>query len=284
MNRLLAICAASLVAAVTATGQERDKPEPAAAEPVRALADRDPARRAAAAWDLARRGEADEDTARALEKALADESRSVRGRATLALWRTVKPPVQRVLPGLLAARNDPDEAVRAAADEAWAEIGPGVRAAMPFVKRSLAAGTDPQTQQKAVEALGKPGLEAVPAILDALADEQPGAVNNYAMAYWQVRTGYSYVAPSNNRFRDTAVQALAKVGPGVVPTLDEALADRSPTVREVAATALGRLGADAKPAVPTLIGLFKDRDPAVRCGPPRRSANSDRRSRRPSPP
>jgi HEAT repeat protein len=135
---------------------------------------------------------------------------------------------------------------------------------MPFVKRSLAAGTDPQAQQKAAEALSKPGLEAVPAILDALADDQPGAVNNYATVYRQVRTGYSFVAPSNNRFRDAAVQALAKVGPAVVPTLDEALADRSPTVREVAATALGRLGADAKPAVPTLIGLFQDRDPAVR--------------------
>src|SRR5262249_54481319 len=78
------------------------------------------------------------------------------------------------------------------------------------------------------------------------------------------------------RFPDTAVQALVKIGPGTVPTLDEALRDGSPAAREVAATALGRMGGAARPALPTLIALFRDRDPGVRM----RAAEAAARARR----
>jgi len=262
VNKFLAIWAATLAATGWVhSARAEDPPVP---DLVRALKDADPERRAGAAWALAGREEPGDEATAALRAALADKSRAVRARAAVALCRAGKPDIGAVLPGLMIARNDPEEAVRATADEIWTGTGPGVRAAMPFVKRSLTAGSDPQAQPKAVEALSKPGLEAVPAILDALAEEraagQPGVVYSRRV----LPRSRPYPTPSGNRFHDTAIQALAKMGAAVVPTLDEALGDRAPTIRESAATALGRLGAEAKPAVPTLIGLFKDRDPAVR--------------------
>src|SRR5262249_27591739 len=129
------------VAAQTREKASDDRP---VAELIRGLReDRDPADRARAADALRQRGEDAREAAAALTEALADVNRMVRGGAALALWHVERPAVKQVLPGLLIARNDADEAVRAAAAEAWAEIGPGVRAALPFLKRSLAAGRDP---------------------------------------------------------------------------------------------------------------------------------------------
>ena len=98
-------------------GRRRNAPRPDA---------RRPGLLCRSAWELAG-GDAGVEAVKALRAALADESRAVRGRAAVALWRTTKPAVADVLPGLLAARGDADEGVRAAADEVWAEIGTGVR-------------------------------------------------------------------------------------------------------------------------------------------------------------
>jgi HEAT repeat protein len=225
---------------------------------VERLADTDAAVRAAAARELIDRDNLPADVVAALRRAVTDPDRLVHGRAAVALWTADPKGLKDLLPGLLAARNDPDEAVRAKADAAWAEVGPGVRAALPFVRRALATGNDPQAQPKAVEALARPGLAAVPALLDAVAEERPGPFG--------AAPRVSRVVPlvPLDRFPDTAVQALVNIGPDAVPTLAGALGDGSPAVREVAAVALGRLGLAARPALPALIALFRDRDPVVR--------------------
>src|SRR5262245_9827247 len=157
--------AASILWALCTYGRSEDRTSPpAVTNLVESLKKSAAHGRAQAALELGRRDDLDADAKAALRQALADENRTVRGRAAVALWRLDRPPLKEALPALLAARNDADETIRTAADEAWAEIGPGVRAAMPFVRKSLA--TNVQEMQKAVAALSQPGLDAVPAILD----------------------------------------------------------------------------------------------------------------------
>ena len=150
LRHLARLAAAALMLFALCTYGRSDGPasRPAVADLVRSLKQADGNGRAQAAAELGQRDDLDADGKDALRKALADENRAVRGRAAVALWRLDRPPLKDVLPGLLAARNDADESVRAAADEAWAEIGPGVRAAMPFVRKSLA--TDGQAMPKAI--------------------------------------------------------------------------------------------------------------------------------------
>jgi HEAT repeat protein len=187
------------------------------------------------------------------------------GRAAVVSWHLGANPAA-VGPGLMAARRDPDPAVRRVANRIWAEAGAGTRAALPFVRRSLATPTDPQAVAKAAEALAKPGFAAVPAVLDAVAEEPaPDRMNrSYAAELVGVVSSPSAVVPLADRFHEAAARALAKLSPAVVPTLVAALDEPSAAVREVAASALGRLGEAARPAVPPLIGRFADRDAGVR--------------------
>ncbi|MFO0849315.1 MAG: sister chromatid cohesion protein PDS5 [Gemmataceae bacterium] len=216
-----------------------------------------------------------------LRAALKDESRSVRAKAAVELFRSQGAPVADLLPGLLAGRSDSDPAVRAAADAAWAGIGPGVRASLPFVRRSLAAGADPQGAKKAADGFAKAGLDAVPGLLDALADEKPTQAGAFVSPRLRVTPLARPVSgPSGGASRLTEAVALTFValGPPAIPTLTEALADDNPVVREVAATVIGRMATppsprDARPreltdalrpTLPALIARFRDPDPGVR--------------------
>jgi HEAT repeat protein len=64
--------------------------------------------------------------------------------------------------------------------------------------------------------------------------------------------------------RETAADALARIGPPALPALIDALRDRNPDVRNRAAQALARMGPPAKPAVPELIVALHDSDWQVR--------------------
>jgi HEAT repeat protein len=64
-----------------------------------------------------------------------------------------------------------------------------------------------------------------------------------------------------------ASTALGKIGPearAAVPALTRALQDRDEDVRREAASALGRLGPDARAAVADLVALLKDQRKPVR--------------------
>jgi len=59
---------------------------------------------------------------------------------------------------------------------------------------------------------------------------------------------------------EAAADALARIGTQAVPALVEALHDRKPRVRELAAMALARMGPEAETSVPELIVALQDPD------------------------
>jgi HEAT repeat protein len=64
--------------------------------------------------------------------------------------------------------------------------------------------------------------------------------------------------------KETAVDALGRIGESAVPTLITALSDSNPRVRAQAGRALARMGAAGKDAVPTLMERLDDPDEDVR--------------------
>ncbi|HEY1601981.1 MAG TPA: HEAT repeat domain-containing protein [Pirellulales bacterium] len=64
--------------------------------------------------------------------------------------------------------------------------------------------------------------------------------------------------------KETAVDALGRIGESAVPTLITALSDANPRVRAQAGRALARMGAAGKDAVPTLMERLDDPDEDVR--------------------
>lgn len=66
--------------------------------------------------------------------------------------------------------------------------------------------------------------------------------------------------------RETAADALARIGDAAVPSLVETLQDPDREVRAQAARALARMGPRAEPAIPALIAALNDSDKEVRMG------------------
>ena len=91
------------------------------------------------------------------------------------------------------------------------------------------------TEQTAIDALGRIGQAAVPALSQALRDPRQS-------------------------IRLRAASVLARIGPDAVeavPDLVERLSDVDPAVRKAAARALGQIGPEAKSAVPALMQLLQ---------------------------
>ncbi|MCL6503377.1 MAG: HEAT repeat domain-containing protein [Pirellulales bacterium] len=63
--------------------------------------------------------------------------------------------------------------------------------------------------------------------------------------------------------KETAADALARIGKAAIPQLMELLDEPNPTVRIHAARALGRMGSEAQPAVPKLVAALEDPEPEV---------------------
>jgi HEAT repeat protein len=101
-------------------------------------------------------------------------------------------------------------------------------------------------RRSAAQQLGSQGvraLEAVPAMIEALADTEPVV-------------------------RATVAEALGGIGvtaKSAVPTLIKLLKDSNASVRETAAEALADIGVDAPKVVPALMELLGDSDMNVRC-------------------
>ena len=98
---------------------------------------------------------------------------------------------------------------------------------------------DERELDTAIEKLGKIGKPAIPALIEALQDQ-------------------------NLLVRRSASQVLAKIGHPAIPDLAKALNNPDAGVRSSAASALGGIGPEAKTAVPKLIFLLKDREANVR--------------------
>lgn len=164
---------------------------------------------------------------------LEEQARDPEGRdrveAAFALWSIAHRP--EAISVLAEALADPDEFVGGTAADHLGGIGPEAKPAVPALIRAL---DDKRfvIRGSAANALGKIGAgakDAIPALLHA-----PGPVG-----------------PGSTTF---AIPAAA-VGPAAVPALIEGLNDPGDGPRRTAAEALGRIGPEARAAVPELIRM-----------------------------
>jgi HEAT repeat protein len=147
-----------------------------------------------------------------------------------------------VLPALSrAAREDPDEKVRAACLYAVSRVA-DPSSAVALFQQSLKQDTAGSVRRIAAYRLGRLGPAAAPAVAElgrALEDR-------------------------DSQVRRDAADALSLIGPMSVPVLIERLDSPNARTRELAVYALGKLGPLAKPAAGALEKRLADEDKAVR--------------------
>lgn len=186
------------------------------------------------------------------------------------------------VPELVKRLFDPFAAVRSASAEALGRIGPGARdAVQPLL--ALLEGDEPAfVQSAAAEALGRIRPADKDEVVEALKRKlkHPDALVRAHAALALLRTAGDKAGEKEveaglswrtHPVRVTAAEAAwllskdARVVPLLVRALEESNLEGtgSENERYMAARALGRVGADAKGAVPELVKLVKHRDHAL---------------------
>ncbi len=122
----------------------------------------------------------------------------------------------------------------------------------------------------AIESLAAIGKAAVPGLVKLLEDPDDGRSFRAANALGRLGPNGAAAGDALVRFAkkphkdwgrlDRGFRALQGIGAGAVPTLTKALADGDVRVRRQAMWALGRMGAEAKPALAALVRALNDKD------------------------
>jgi len=165
--------------------------------------------------------------------------------------------------------QDSDRDVRRAAYGAVVQFGGGPKAAMPALTEALKnSNVDVRLNAAALlKGIGPEAVEATPALVDCLGDlrVRPEAVEALGRIGKPAVPALVTVLKGNDRVaRLGAVQALSRIGPSAAeatPALIALLGD--PDVRLEAVRTLGLIG---KPAVPGLVKALDDGDEDVRRG------------------
>lgn len=145
-----------------------------------------------------------------------------------------------VVTALIKALNNSDSSVRSSVIMSLGQLGAGASEAIPALASVLEK--DEKLSEVTLNALGKMGADALPALLEAYRNPDP-KIRRYALAQLDI------------------VQAKDA---RVIATLIEALKDTDAESRRSAANLLGASGDAAKASIPTLIGLLKDPNRTVR--------------------
>ncbi len=204
-----------------------------------------------------------------LLRALTDPSEARRVAAARAL-ATLGDAGALAAPALARALDDPSHAVRVAAAWALGDSGPGGTSAVPRL-RALLEDPDPLQRAGAAHALGEIGDAAKPAVQQLIAHFADGDEHvrwSAADAVGKLKPETADLAPLLRLLRDAsgpgrglAAEALGRVGPearAAVPQLIEAAFDTRVDVRWRAVWALGRMGPAAAAAVPLLRRALQD--------------------------
>jgi HEAT repeat protein len=201
------------------------------------------------------------DAAPVLRQALRRDDLKQRLRAAQALCG-LEGQAAVVLPVLLAALKDADEKNRGAAVGLLGQLGPDARPAMPAVRRAL-YDDSPEVRVTAALALARidPGnADSLAILLKAL--RQAGEFGPEALRGPGIFT--EDFTPELRRFGARAMPALIEMLTGddlpIGPLLPSGDLDRE-LMRARAAAVLGRMGPEARAAVPALLGLLKTHDP-----------------------
>jgi RNA polymerase sigma factor (sigma-70 family) len=148
-----------------------------------------------------------------------------------------------LIPALIACLHDEDEGVRMMACGALGELGPPAKDAVPVL---LQADLPVSCVVDALQWIDPKGQTAVPAALAALKDKRVEVRRNAAFTLFtfdktKARLAVGEFAEALNRINEFYLASSAAAG------------GRSRSVAEVAATALGEIGPEAREAIPALV-------------------------------
>jgi HEAT repeat protein len=244
LSRLAALLFLFAVPLLLAQAQQdpKSKKKPDEPEGLKALKHPDASVRYRAAHTLGELGPLAKFAVPELREALKDKNGLVRIKAAEALWRIDKTPGAVLMPVLLDGLKDADPGIRAAAPAVIVLLGTKGKSAIP-VLISLLKDKEYTVKASAVTALGDLGPLAVDAaepLLDLTRDKDFVLLEPFVGA------------------------SLASLGEGALPTLTQAVSDRSAERRHVAASALANMGPGASPAAAALAGALKADDPQTR--------------------
>jgi len=232
---------------------------------VEALQDKYPYARLAAAealWSI----EKSRLAVAALVEALQDKDPHARLVAAKALWSIEKS--QLALPVLSAGLTAGPFDSRCWAAKALSEMGPAAKDAVPALRNAL-KDEDPLVRIDAACALWHiaQSKDGFPVLSDLILDteaEVGGLVARSMAPMGPVAIPILAEGLEHTDHGDDAANALAKIGKPSVPALLRALHCRDFFGRWNAAWALGAIGPDAKEAVPALTKSLEDEEPLVR--------------------
>jgi HEAT repeat protein len=234
----------------------------------------------------------------ALTAALKDEDEKVR-LATVRSLSEFGPAAKSAVPALVALLKDKDAWVRWEADQALEAMGPEAKAAVPLLTELLKDGDgqvrasaahllfvmgseanavvpalsalltdkDVAVRGAAVFSLGKLGPTTVPLLTESLHDREAVVRGDAARALGRIGPQAKAVVPvlvelikdKDRSVRKSATLALMAIRPAPVAELAGFLNSRDMFIRQAAAKSLGRMGPEAKAAIPALIAAL-DKD------------------------
>ncbi len=173
------------------------------------------------------------------------------------------------IPALIVRLSDRENDVRRAAIQCLGRIGQPAIAPL----RQVFHDPDVRLRLSAANALGHVGQAALPALIEALEDSDPAVrlcgVRGLSECGSRAKPALAALGrattDSFDKVRNTAVEALSKIGPAAVPILIACLEEHEvDEVRTLAARALGLIGYRARAAIPNLIAALSDPSPNVR--------------------
>ncbi len=208
-----------------------------------------------------------------LTVALQDTEAVVRQQAIQAFPK-FPPDAKVILPVLTTALRDNDAYVRAEAVAALASYV-GLRPDVSPLLRTAAHDPDANVRQTAVAALGRVGLPAVPALLQAMRDPEAKVWKKAIDAFLEMPVPDKVLRPvllralksDDSNQRQGAAYAMARFGADAVQPLVDALQDPDAGVQWAAVDTLDTIGPAARKAVPALVQVAASkRTPKVRQG------------------
>jgi HEAT repeat protein len=177
---------------------------------------------------------------------------------------------QAAVPKLIAALDDPAFAVQRAALVGLARADSASVPALPRIIELLSSANR-ELQHNAIYALGAIGTEAaLQPLIGKLSDQDFNTQCHACRALGEMGADAASAGPHLIELskagvasaRRNAVAALGQIGPSIgdegITRLAEALQDPHQAVREEAAHALGKLGAEAAAAAPALVAALDD--------------------------
>lgn len=178
------------------------------------------------------------------------------------------------LPQLVGMVSGSDGRSQQLAGEGFQVLGPAAASAVPALARLLGA-SNLVVMVFSANALGRIGVAALPALLNALTNGDYNAAALAALALVDLGADAGPAVPvllcdlnsPNRLIRERAAVALGnlRLQPEiVVPALTGLLTHRSLSTRCLALGSLGRFQAAARPAVPAIVALLNDPEPDIR--------------------